>query len=404
MATETGQSVALARHGADNAKAVKLAMLQRFSQQMLATARRYSDTLDDADDAYQRAAEILLTRGPASTGEEMCRWLRTTVKHEAIAIRRQRQRMVLLGEPEMVPEPTAGQPDTHERAERLERLRLGAQALGRLKPQEVRCLVLKAQGYTYNEICERTGFSYTKVDRCLKEGRSAFAARLAGIESGDECARIAPLLSALADGEATPEDIAQARPHLRGCLPCRARLREYRAVPSRVAALAPPAAVAAGAPGDAGPLRALAESVIAGLQDRVAMLGDRAHQAAELATGQKVAAVAASAAVLAGGGGAGVEKVRDRSAEDHAPAAQAPAHDPAAREVTPPDVTPPSPPPAPTSAQAPVKPTPPPPEPSPANEFAPDVATASAAAPAPPEGEFASGGGGAAAGRGEFGP
>ena len=83
------------------------------------------------------------------------------------------------------------------------------------------------------------------MDRCLKEGRSAFVARLAGIESGDECTRIAPVLSALADGEATAEDIAQARPHLRSCLPCRARLREYRAVPSRVAALVPPAALAA---------------------------------------------------------------------------------------------------------------------------------------------------------------
>ena len=57
--------MAFARRGAEGAEAVKLAMLERFSRQMLATARRYSDTLDDAEDAYQRAAEILLTRGPA---------------------------------------------------------------------------------------------------------------------------------------------------------------------------------------------------------------------------------------------------------------------------------------------------------------------------------------------------
>lgn len=395
----------LARRGADGAEAIKLAMLERFSRQMLATARRYSDTLDDADDAYQRAAEILLTRGPASTGDEMCRWLRTTVKHEAIAIRRQRERMVLLGDAELVPEPPAGQPDTHERAERLERLRLGAQALGRLKPQEVRCLVLKAQGYTYKEICERTGYSYTKVDRCLKEGRSAFVARLAGIESGDECSRIAPLLSALADGEATADDIAQARPHLRNCLPCRARLREYRAVPSRVAALVPPAALAAGAPGDAGPLRALAESLVGALQDRAAALGDRAHQAAELATGQKVAAVAASAAVLAGGGAAGVEKTRERAAEEGAPTAQTRPQKRAAAEVAPPHVSPPATPPVPAAqAPAPAKPAPPPPVPSPANEFAPDVAAAPAAAPAPSRADFAPGGGATTAGRGEFGP
>ena len=375
-------------------------MLERFSRQMLATARRYSDTLDDAEDAYQRAAEILLTRGPASTGEDMCRWLRTTVKHEAIAIRRQRERTVLLADPELVPEPPAGQPDTHERAERFERLRLGAQALGRLKPQEVRCLVLKAQGYTYREICERTGFSYTKVDRCLKEGRSAFVARLAGIESGDECSRIAPVLSALADGEATPDDLAQARPHLRSCLPCRARLREYRAVPSRVAALVPPAALATSAPGDAGPLRALAEWVIGGLQDRAAILGDRAHQAVEIAGGQKLAAAASAAAIAAGGGAVGVEKLGERAAAGASPAVDvAPAPKEAVKKAGPVTGTPAPSPTAPTPA-----PPPPPraaapaPAPSPRNEFAPDAASAAS-------GEFSPGGGRAGArGGGEFGP
>ncbi len=39
--------------------------------------------------------------------------------------------------------------DTEERVQRFERLRQGAQALGRLKPQEVRCLRLRAEGYSY---------------------------------------------------------------------------------------------------------------------------------------------------------------------------------------------------------------------------------------------------------------
>ena len=46
-------------------------------------------------------------------------------------------------------------------------------------------------------------------------------------------------------------------------------------------------------------------------QHKAAALGERAHAAAELATGQKVAAVAASAAALAGGGTA-VEHLHDR--------------------------------------------------------------------------------------------
>jgi DNA-directed RNA polymerase specialized sigma24 family protein len=63
-------------------------------------------------------------------------------------------------------EPLAHQPDegawTDERAERYERLRVGAEAMAGLKPQEIRCLLLKAEGLSYQEICAATGFTYTK--------------------------------------------------------------------------------------------------------------------------------------------------------------------------------------------------------------------------------------------------
>ena len=142
------------------------------------------------------------------------------------------------------------------------------------------------------------------MNRCLTEGRQAFARRLAGIEGGVECERYAPLLSALADGEASAEQLAVLRPHMRTCLACRARLKEFRAVPARVAALVPPAAlVVAGA----GPLRSWLESAMGGAQQmlgatqqKVAAFGERAQTLAELAAGQKVAAVAASAVAVAG--------------------------------------------------------------------------------------------------------
>ena len=74
-----------------------LALLERFGAQMLATARRYSANPHDAEDAYQRATEILLTHRPTGTDDELCRWLRTTTKHEALAIGRYRQRVVPAG-------------------------------------------------------------------------------------------------------------------------------------------------------------------------------------------------------------------------------------------------------------------------------------------------------------------
>ncbi|MDQ3647065.1 MAG: sigma-70 family RNA polymerase sigma factor [Actinomycetota bacterium] len=392
----------------------KAALLERFRAQMLSTARRYSINCHDADDAYQRAAEILLTHSPTGTDDELCRWLRTTVKHEALAIRRQVERVAPAGEPQRLPEPPSAPRETaHDEAERSERLSLGAQALARLKPQELRCLLLKAEGYSYQEICERTGFSYTKVNRCLVEGRRAFLERVTSIESGAECELLAPRLSALADGEGTAIDLAAVRPHLKTCLACRARLREFRAVPARVAALAPAGAIA-GAGADAGPARSFFESLMGSAQHKASAFGDRAHHVLELAGAQKGAAVAASAAALAGGGAITAERVSERGG-DGSPSPREVR--PASRELmpagggegvsAPPPIDPA--PPSPTAAPTPPAPTPdPPPEPEPvatppprpADEFAPQAAAAApppAPAPAPAPSVSESGGGGPSA-------
>ena len=57
-------------------------------------------------------------------------------------------------------------------AERREGCREQARRLTGLKPDERRALILKGEGYSYREICERTGWTYTKVNRCLAEGRA----------------------------------------------------------------------------------------------------------------------------------------------------------------------------------------------------------------------------------------
>jgi RNA polymerase sigma factor (sigma-70 family) len=359
-----------------------LGLLARHGAQILATARRYAVNHEDAEDAYQRALEILLTKAPTTREDELVPWLKTVVKHEAFALRRQRDRLTPVtgdGEPIERGSAPAG---THEQAERYERLSQGAEALSRLKPQEIRCLVLRAQGLSYREICETTGFTYTKVNRCLTEGRQALSARLAGIEGGVECERLAPRLSALADGEADAEALALLRPHLKTCLSCRARLKEFRAAPARVAALVPAGLLAhGGRPGNllesaVGALQQKADALLAATHHKAAALGERAQTAAELVTGQKVNALAASAAALAGGGTA-----VDQLANHHGPprpsvgAAQS---EPSPTETTDyPAAPPPSSPPVTPeqnsateqlAVRAPPSPPPPPP-PEPANEF-----------------------------------
>ena len=253
------------------------------------------------------------------------------------------------------------------------------------------------------------------MNRCLTEGRQALAVRVAGIEGGIECAKLAPLLSALADGEASAEDVAALR---------RARLKAVRVAPARVAALVPPAMLLAG--DDGGPMRRLIETALGAAQHKAAVLGERAQTAAELVSAQKVAAVAASAAALAGGGTAvdrftdhegppvpAAERVEAEPVKEETPVAPAPT-EPVTREPVPASDPPAAAAPAPQPTPAPSPPPPPPPDP--ANEFAPggsapaaSASPAPAAQPAPPAGGgFAPGGGGSAGGgggsAGEFGP
>ena len=410
-----------------------LGLARRHGAQILATARRYAATPEDAEDAYQRGLEILLTKAPTTREEDLVPWLKTVVKHEAFALRRQRERHSPVTDDGHLSDRPTPPAITHDQAERLETLSQGAEALARLKPHEIRALVLKAEGYSYREICELTGWSYTKVNRLLAEGRQAFLRRIASIQGGGECDRLAPLLSALADGEASAEQLALLRPHMRTCLACRAALKEFRGLPAKVAALVPP-----GGLGGDGRVRGFVEAALANLQQKAdsalgavqhktAALGERAHAAVELAAGQKIAAVAASAAALAGGGTAvdhfanhGVAPpeqqqqrqqvdatpVKEETAIETSPAPIDPAPAPAPTEPDPAEQEP-----AAALPQAQPEPAPPPaPPPDPANEFTPTNPAAAVApapvaeaAPAAPVAPTGGGGGGSDAAR-EFAP
>ncbi len=223
-------------------KRAAIELVAREDTELRQTARRYSICEDDAEDAYQRSLEILLVKAPSDRPRELSRWMKTVVKHEALAIRRHRERMLGPGEDEgddpiaRIPAVVAG---PGERVERREQIARSREALRALKPAELRALTLLAAGYTYAEISAATGFSQTKVNRCLAEGRERFRRLLTHSEDGSRCAELRPLLSAYCDGQGTAEHEAMVREHLRACGGCRATVRAYRAAPATVAALAP---------------------------------------------------------------------------------------------------------------------------------------------------------------------
>jgi RNA polymerase sigma factor (sigma-70 family) len=152
-----------------------LAQLASSEAALRRTARRYSLCADDADDAYQRAVEILLTKSLPADPRHLAAWMQVVTRHEALAVRRARERL-LDPRPDDDGDPldriACDSPDPHEQLERRERVAEAVRLLNRLKPQERLALVLQAHGYSYAEIRDLCGWTYTKVNRCLAEGRA----------------------------------------------------------------------------------------------------------------------------------------------------------------------------------------------------------------------------------------
>jgi RNA polymerase sigma factor (sigma-70 family) len=226
-------------------KRAAIEMIARHETALKRTARRYSFDAADADDAYQRALEIALTKAPTTDPRELIRWTQTVTKHEALAVRQSREKLLgyqpkregeELDPVAAIPARGAG-PD--EQAERREDVARSREALQALKPAELRALGLLAEGYSYVEIGEMTGWTRTNINRLLAEGRARFRSLVASSENGGRCRELQPLLSAFCDGEASSRDVATVREHLRACAHCRATVRTYRAAPRIAGALLP---------------------------------------------------------------------------------------------------------------------------------------------------------------------
>jgi RNA polymerase sigma factor (sigma-70 family) len=146
-----------------------VAVLDAHAVSLRRTARRVSLCPDDAEEALQRATLILLTKAPPHPPRRLAGWMHVVTRREALAVRRERERLLGAELGEALP---SGALSPEECVERREHSRDRIRSLSRLKPDERRALVLKGQGYSYREICELTEWTYTKVNRCLAEGRA----------------------------------------------------------------------------------------------------------------------------------------------------------------------------------------------------------------------------------------
>lgn len=228
-------------------KRVAVELIRNHDQPLRWTARRYSICAEDAEDAYQRGIEILLEKAPTTDFGHLLPWTRKVIKHEALAIRRTRERMLAQPGPsdeelasedwvQMIPSSGEGPDELTVRRERVARSR---EALAHLKPAELKALTQLAEGFSYQEIGTMNDWSHTKVNRCLSEGRARFRSAFADSEAGQLCPEFEPLISACCDGELGQVQLRKLENHLAVCGHCRSTLRTYRAAPKAAAALAP---------------------------------------------------------------------------------------------------------------------------------------------------------------------
>jgi DNA-directed RNA polymerase specialized sigma24 family protein len=147
----------------------------------LGVARRHSLCDDDAWDALAQGFEIALRHRHRLRPDTAAAWFATVVRHEAMRIRQRRCRDAHL-DITASEQPATGPGSEREPDPRLPALRA---AMRQLKPDQRRALILfyamdasRGDGGRYRRIMRATGWSYTKVNRALTEGRAALRALL----------------------------------------------------------------------------------------------------------------------------------------------------------------------------------------------------------------------------------
>jgi RNA polymerase sigma factor (sigma-70 family) len=152
---------------------------------LIAIARRNAHTEADAQEALQEAFVSFISHFDPGRAAPPLAWLTLTLKRQCWRQRREAHLDRIVGQEA---EHGAGElgsflealsslePDPAERViERDE----GRSRLRRLKPDERTALGMLAAGLSYKEIGQLRGWTYTKVNRCIAEGRASLRVQAA---------------------------------------------------------------------------------------------------------------------------------------------------------------------------------------------------------------------------------
>jgi RNA polymerase sigma factor (sigma-70 family) len=161
-------------------------LLRSSRAELLRQAHRHSRRPEDADDALGDACVQFLRFYDVESERDPLPWMLVVLKRCAWQIERRRKgreskRRVSGSEPDIEEWEIAAVEDRSgpaERAERSEEVARTLSLIEELKPDERTALILLGLGFSYSEIAELRGWTWTKVNRCVNEGRAKVRERL----------------------------------------------------------------------------------------------------------------------------------------------------------------------------------------------------------------------------------
>lgn len=142
-------------------------------QRLLAIARHNSASAEEAEEALHDTFILFIDHFRPGSGAPPLAWLTLTLKRRCWALAKRGRRSRPGGLSLQLEQTVDPRRSPEEQVEACEAVRESALKLARLKPAERRALSLLGLGYSYREICEVTGWTYTKVNRSIAEGRAA---------------------------------------------------------------------------------------------------------------------------------------------------------------------------------------------------------------------------------------
>ena len=162
---------------APHSPGLSVASLERLARErrraLLAAAHLRCSRPQDAEDAVQEALRIALERRTTIRPATAFAYVATIAMHESSRLRRLAERARSLDTPVGAAEARRRLDGKAAVTQDLDAAIDALDVLGELKPDHARALMARALGWSYAEIGEAFGWTYTKTNRCLTEGRAA---------------------------------------------------------------------------------------------------------------------------------------------------------------------------------------------------------------------------------------